>query len=554
MRVVIIGGVAAGPKVGAKIGRLCPTADVTLVERGELLSFAGCGLPYYVAGDVKEQKELMSTPVGVVRDPAFFQDVKNVKALNRTEALAIDRKGKMVRVKDLRSSRDDDLPYDTLVLATGASAVRPPIPGIDLEDVHFVHRVEDAQAIHAAFDGRAPRDAVIVGGGLIGLEMAEALVRRGARVTIVERSPQILPMIDADLVGYVTNHLEAQGVRVRCSTEVRSLEGNGRIERVRTDQGELPCDLAVVAVGVRPNSALARAAGLDLGATGGIKVSATMQTSDPDIYAVGDCVENRHLVTGAACYVPLGSTANKQGRVAAVNICGGRDAFPGVLGSTVIKVFEHTVGRTGLGEEEARAAGFDVVTVLSPGPDKAHYYPAAKLILMKLVADRASRRLLGLQVVGPGEGDKRVDVAATAITAKMTVDEVAHLDLAYAPPYSPAMDNVITACDIARNKLDGLFEGISPLHVKAKLDRQDEVVLLDVRSPAEVRAMPFPGALNIPLGALRKRWSELPRDKEIIAFCKVSLRGYEAAMILKGNGFSRVRVMDGGVVSWPSRS
>jgi rhodanese-related sulfurtransferase len=357
--------------------------------------------------------------------------------------------------------------------------------------------------------------------------------------------------MDQDLVIHVMKYLESKGVKVRCATAVQSFEGNGRVERVNTDKGVIPCDMVIVAVGVKPNSSLARDAGLDVGSTGGIKVAPSMQTSDPDIYAAGDCTEGHNLITGEPSFIPLGSTANKQGRVAAVNICGGKDNFPGILGTAVVKVFDHTVARTGLGEEQARAAGFDVVTVLSPAPDKAHYYPAAKTIMIKLIADKRSRRLLGLQVVGPGEGDKRVDVAATAITAKMTVDDVAHLDLAYAPPYSPAMDNIITACDIARNKMDGIFEGITPAELKAMIDRKDDMVLLDVRSPGEVEALPFPGSVNIPLGVLRKRWMELPKDKEIIAFCKISLRGYEAAMILKGYGFTKVKVLDGGLVMWP---
>jgi NADPH-dependent 2,4-dienoyl-CoA reductase/sulfur reductase-like enzyme/rhodanese-related sulfurtransferase len=551
MKVVIIGGVAAGPKVGAKINRMCPEADISLVEKGEFLSYAGCGLPYYVAGEVKEQKELMCTPVGVVRDPVFFQNVKNLRVLNRTEAIRVDRKQKTVLVRDLRTGEARSLPYDKLVFATGSSPVRPSIPGIDLPNVFSVHKVEDAEAIRAVLAENKARDVVVVGGGLIGLEMTEALARHGARITIVEKLPAILPMMDRDLVIHVMKYLESKGVKVRCSTTVRSFEGTGRAEQVKTDQGDIPCDMVIVAVGVRPNTGVAREAGLEIGKTGGIKISAEMQTSDKDIYAAGDCTEGRDLITGEPCFIPLGSTANKQGRVAAVNICGGKDAFPGILGTAVVKVFDYTVARTGLGEDQARKAGFDVVTVLNPAPDKAHYYPAAKMIMMKLVADKKSRRLLGLQVVGPGEGDKRVDVAAVAITAKMTVDEVAHLDLAYAPPYSPAMDNIITACDIARNKMDGIFEGVSPDEVKAMIDRKDEVVFLDVRSPGEVQAMSFPGAVNIPLGALRKRWSELPKDKEIVTFCKISLRGYEAAMILKAQGFTKVKVMDGGLVMWP---
>jgi len=276
-----------------------------------------------------------------------------------------------------------------------------------------------------------------------------------------------------------------------------------------------------------------------------------MRTSDPDIYAAGDCVESINLVTGQPGFVPLGSTANKQGRVAAVNLTGGDDTFPGVLGSTVCKVFDFCVGRTGLTEREAVEAGYDVVTVLSPAPDSAHYMPTAKLIMLKLVVDRKTRKLLGVQGVGPGHVDKRIDVAAMAITAGMTVDALAKADLCYAPPYSPAMDNIITACDIARNKLDGMMDGITPMAVQAKREAKEDFVFLDVRSPAEYEESRIPGTVNVPLGALRGRVSELPADKEVITFCKISLRGYEAALVLKAAGFQKVRVMDGGLAMWP---
>lgn len=554
MNIVIIGGVAAGPKVGAKINRLNPSAHVTLIEKGEFLSYAGCGLPYYVSGEIKEQKELMSTAVGVLRDSAFFLNVKNLEVLAQTEAVKIDRASKNVHIKDLKNGGVRKITYDKLVLATGSVPGRPPIPGMDLPNVFSVHKVEDAEAIRTLLTQKQVRDVVIVGAGLIGLEMTEALAVHGCRITMVEKLPQILPMLDPEMAALVTNYLESKGVQVRVGVSVKGFEGQGKVERVRTDQGDLACDMVIVAVGVRPNTALAKDAGLALGKTGGIVVTPKMQTNDPDIFAAGDCVENRDLITGAPSYVPLGSTANKQGRVAAVNVCGGQDSFPGILGTAVFKLFDFTVARTGLGEAQATQAGFDVVTVLSPAPDKAHYYPAAKTLMLKLIADKKTRRLLGIQAVGLGAGDKRVDVAATAISAQMTVDQVAQLDLGYAPPYAPAMDNLITACDIARNKMDGFFEGLSPAQVKTKIDRKEDMVLLDVRSPQEVALAPFPGAVNIPLGALRKRWKELPEKKEIVTFCKISLRGYEAAMILKRLGIKNVKVLDGGMVMWPYKT
>jgi NADPH-dependent 2,4-dienoyl-CoA reductase/sulfur reductase-like enzyme/rhodanese-related sulfurtransferase len=550
-RVVIVGGVAAGPKVASKIIRLCPEAEVTIVEKGKLLSYAGCGLPYYVSGVVKEQKELMSTPVGVVRDAVFFQNVKNVKVLNETEATEIDRAGKRLRVRDLRQGQESWLDYDKLVLATGAKAIIPPIPGTNLGNVFTLQGVHDAEGIRALLAQDKARDVVIVGGGLIGVEATEALVQRGCRVTVVEMMPQILRILDVDMTRLVEQHMESHGVRVLTGTKVEAIEGDEVVRSVLTSAGRIAADMVVLAIGVRPNVALAQTAGLEIGRTGAIKVDDRMQTSDPDIFAAGDCVECRDLMANGPCFVPLGSTANKQGRVAAVNICGGQDCFPGVLGSTVLKVFDFCVARTGLSESAAKAQGYDVVSAIAPAPDKAHFMPGAKLLILKLIADRKSRKLLGAQAIGPGAGDKRIDVAAMALTARMSVDQLANADLCYAPPYAPAMDNIITAANVLRNKLDGCMEGISVQEVHEMQQKGRDFIFLDVRSPKEYEQVRLPGSTLIPLGALRGRLAELPRDKKIVTFCKISLRGYEAALILKAAGFNQVRVMDGGVVVWP---
>ena len=551
MRVVIVGGVAAGPKAASKIIRLMPDAEVTIVEKGKLLSYAGCGLPYYISGVVKEQKELMATPVGVVRDAVFFQKVKNVRVMNETEATEIDRPGKRVRVRSVVGDQESWLDYDKLVLATGGSPVVPPIPGVELEGVFTLHGVHDAEGIKGVLaDGKA-HDVVIVGGGLIGVEVTEALVQRGCRVTIVEMLPQTLGVLDREMARLVEQHMESHGVKVLTGTKVQGFEGDGKVAAVVTDNATLLADMVILAVGVRPNVPLARDAGLEIGTTGAIKVDEHMCTSDPDIYAAGDCVETVDLVTGRFCYVPLGSTANKQARVAAVNVCGGNDSFPGVLGSTVCKVFDHCVARTGLTEVAAGEAGYETTTVLAPAPDKAHFMPTAKPLLLKLVVDSKTRRLLGAQAAGPGAGDKRIDVAAMAITAGMTVDQLANADLCYAPPYAPAMDNIITAANIARNKLDGHMVGVTAAEVHQMLGEKRDFVLLDVRSQREYDQVRLPGSTLIPLGALRGRLGELPGDKEIVTFCKISLRGYEAALILKAAGFKHVRVMDGGIVMWP---
>jgi NADPH-dependent 2,4-dienoyl-CoA reductase/sulfur reductase-like enzyme/rhodanese-related sulfurtransferase len=551
MKVVIIGGVAAGPKVGSRVYRICPEAQITLIEKGEFLSYAGCGLPYYVSGVVEDQKELMCTPIGVVRDSVFFRNVKNVEVLNRTEAIAVDRENKEVVIVELQSGKEKNIPYDKLVFATGANPILPPIEGVNLKNVFTLQNIEDSEEIKSALSEDKAKDVVIVGGGLIGLEMTEALAKKGCRVTIIEKLPQILSILDWEIAHQATQYLETRGVKVKTSTTLVAIKGQDKVESIITDNGEIPCDFVIMSIGVRPNVSLAKDAGLEIGVTGGIKVNSAMQTSDPDIFAAGDCVESINLVTGKPCFIPLGSTANKQGRVAANNLCGKKDNFAGVLGSTICKLFSFNIGRTGLGEDQAKNEGFDIITVLSFAPDKAHFYPEAKPIMMKLIIDKNTRRLLGLQAVGQGVVDKRIDIAATAITAKMTVDDVASLDLCYAPPYSPAMDNIITAADVARNKLDGLFQSITPMEVEEKIIKGEDFVLLDVRSPEEYEAVRLDNTVLMPLGKLRSKLSELPKDKEIITFCKISLRGYEAALILQAAGFNNVKVMDGGIAMWP---
>ena len=553
-KVVIVGGVAAGSKAAAKIIRLRADADVTVIEKGDFMSYAGCGLPYYVSGVVRNQRGLISSPAGIVRDPVFFHNVKNVHVMNRTEVVEIDRMGKRVLVLEHASGRRRWLAYDKLMLGTGSSPIVPDNLSVARKNVFTLHGVHDAEGIRSRLAASQAQDVVIVGGGLIGIEMTEALATRGTRVTIIEKRPHILPVLDSDMAVLVERHLAAHGVRVETGTKVVSLEGCDLVRAVNTDRGSFPCDMVIFAIGVKANAALAERAGLEIGETGAIVVDESMCTSDPDIYAAGDCVQTTHLLTGKPCYVSMGSTANKQARVAAVNICGGNDVFRGVLGSCICKVFGHTVARTGLGEEEAAALGFDVVTAFVPGPDRAHYMPEARLLLLKVVVDRKTRRLLGVQATGPGAADKRVDIAAMAIAAGMTVDELANADLCYAPPYSTVMDNIITAANVARNKLDGHMTGIKTQTVWEMLRNGTDFVFLDVRTPDEYERTRLPHSICIPLGSLRARAHELPKDQEIIVFCDLSLRGYEGALILKAAGFENVRVMDGGMAMWPYES
>ncbi len=552
MKIIVIGGVAAGPKAASRINRLCADAEITIIEKGEFLSYAGCGLPYYISGMVEDSKELMSTPVGTVRDSAFFKKVKNTTVLNQTEATAIDRENQTVTVTN-RDGETQELPYDKLVLATGAESAVPPIPGIELDNIYNLKDIHDADAIKATLADKKAINAVIVGGGLIGVEVAEAFSEMGCRITIVEFLPQILGMMDPEMATLVEKHFEAKGVRIKTGTRVTEFKGNGAVENVVTDQGEIPADIVIMATGVRPNTKLAQEAGIEIGSTRAIAVNEQMQTSAPNIFAVGDCAEKKNLITGKAAYVPLGSTANKEGRVAANAICGENDAFPGILGSAICKVFDFSVARTGLGEQEALDAGFDVVTCLAPAPDKPHFMDGAKPLFLKLIADRKTRKVLGAQATGPGVADRRIDIVVMALMAKMTIDQLAHADLTYAPPFSPAVDNLITAANILRNKIDGRMTGITPTEVLTMLEEGKEFTLLDVRSPAEREQMRIEGTVDIPLGALRGKVDTLDRTKPIIAFCKISLRGYEAALILEKAGFTDIKVMDGGILMWPGK-
>ena len=492
----------------------------------------------------------MSTPVGVVRDAGFFKKVKGVTVRTNTEVTGIDRAARVVHLLEPNNGTISSQEYDRLILATGSSPYIPKITNVCLPNILTVKSIEDAELLkNCAIPGNT---ACIVGGGLIGLETAEALKQRGMSVTVIEMQKQLLPgVLDCEMAFIVEKQLRQQGVRVMTGCKVTGFGGTTAVDKVLTDEHELSADLVVLAPGVIPNVELARISGINIGVTGAISVDTRMCTNDPYIYACGDCCETTHLITGKKVHIPLGSTANKQGRVAGINAAGGEATFNGVIGTSILRVFNINAGKTGLTETEALANGYDIETVLSPAHDKAHFFPGAKPIVLKLIAEKDSGRILGLQAVGEGAVDKRLDAAATAITFHATAEQLSQLDLAYAPPYSSAMDNLIVAADILKNKLAGHARGISPHEVKRKFDEGDDFILLDVRSPAEHAEIGIEGAKLIPLGMLREKLDELPRDKEIIAFCKISLRGYEAQKILDASGFENTKFMDGGILAWP---
>ncbi len=555
-RVVIIGGVAAGLKAASRLRRLDSSSRITVVEKGRLISYAACGMPYYVEGLVDSIDHLMDTPAGAVRSPAFFKAIKDIDVRTRTWAERIDRPNKCVHIKDLTTGTSETLPYDKLVIATGAQPVVPPISGVDLKHVYRLYHPEEAEQIDLALKAGRIKRAAIIGGGLIGMETAEALVARGVQVTVIEMMDHLLPaLLDMECAAFVTQHLRSKGVAVVVDRKVTAIEpdAEGSVAAVVAGDARIDADLVLLAIGVRPNVELARQAGLALGATGAIAIDDRCRTSDTDIYAGGDCTECTHRVTGQKVFIPLGSTANKHGRVIGDNLAGRDSRFEGILGTCIFKVFDYSVARTGLTERQARLAGHEVRISLNPGPDRAHYYPGSKPILVKLIADAKTDRLLGAQVVGPGECAKRIDVLAAAMHFGGSIDDVSAIDLSYAPPYSAPIDNVAHAANIIRNKRDGIAASITPQEVRAKLQRGDDIVLLDVRTPAEIDQMRIddPRVVYIGLGKLRDRLGELPRNKEIIAYCKISLRGYEAQRILAGAGFANVKFMDGGLVAWP---
>lgn len=556
IKAVVIGGVAVGPKTAARLRRLNPEAEITIVEKGKVLSYAGCGMPYYVSGDVAESRNLMDTPAGVIRDSLFFLNVKGITVLDRTLAEKIDRKKKTVSVVHLETGESKTLSYDKLVLATGGTPIELPIPGKELNHVFRMWQPEDALSLRGFIHEKKPKKAVIIGGGLIGIEMTEALAKQGLQVAVVEMLPFILPgLLDEEVSANLTRYLRSKGVDIRCGTRVTRIEGDdqGNVQKIITDQEEIPADLVLISVGVRPNSKLAREAGLEIGSIGDIRVNEYLQTSDPDIYAGGDCVQNIHLLTGKPVFAPMGSTANKHGRVIANNIMGCGEKFKGIVGTAVVKVFDYNVGKSGLTETQAREAGFGVVTALVPSSDIPHYYPTKKPLLLKLVADRKTRKLLGIQGAGPGEVVKRIDVLATALTLGATIDDLPALDLGYAPPYSTAIDIAAHASNVLRNKIDGISPFLTPMEVKTMIDRGEDFLWLDVRSPEEYKQKRIedPRVMPLPLGMLRRRLAEIAGDKKIVTLCKAGLRAYEAQTILSGSGFKDVRIMDGGVEAWP---
>lgn len=555
-RIIVIGGSAAGPKAASRARRLDENAEITIIQKAPDLSMASCGYPYYVAGVFDDRNQLLATPAGLVRDANFFWDAKRIKALVNTEVTKIDRDNKNVEYKNLLTGETASLPYDKLVIATGATPFKPPVPGIDLKGVTTLQSMADSDFLRKIGDDGEVKNAVVIGGGLIGIETCEALVLSDIEVTLVELLPQLLPFLDKDMSLNVEKYLKTKANVILENGVSEFIGENGKLKAVKLQDGtEIPCEVAVVATGVRPNINLAKEAGLKIGECRAIEVNSYMQTSDPDIYAIGDCIEVPHLVSGKKVHAPLGDLANLQGRVAGDNVIKGNvSQFPGTIQSGICKVFDYGVGAAGLSQQGAVRHGFDnIETVINVSPDKPGFM-GANILITKLVVDKNTNRILGAQVLGPGDVSKQVTTWAMAIQAKMTVEDMLNLDLPYAPPYSLAIDHSIATAHIMQNKLDGLFVGITSTELKEKLERKDPMFLMDLRNPGEFEVMKIGiGEKLIPQGEFRDRLDELPKDKnvEIIAWCKISLRGYEAARVLMANGYKNVKVLEGGINAWP---
>jgi NADPH-dependent 2,4-dienoyl-CoA reductase/sulfur reductase-like enzyme/rhodanese-related sulfurtransferase len=555
-RIVVIGGAAAGPKAAAKARRIDVNAEVIILQKDPDLSMASCGYPYYVGGYFDDRNMLLSTPTGVTRNPMFYLNAKDIDARVNTEVTAIDRDGRSVSFRNVITGETGRMTYDKLIIATGSVPRMPPVPGVGLDGITTLQSIKDADFLRKVRDEGKIKKAAVIGGGLIGIETCEALQLAGMEITVIELLPQLLTFLDWELAKLVENHVRSKGANVITDNGIAEFLGEDcTLTGVKLANGtELPCDLAIVAIGVRPNVTLAQAAGLQIGETGGLAVNEYMQTSDPDIYAVGDCVEVVNRITGRKVLAPYGDLANLQGRVAGENAASENCVtFPGTIQTGICKVFEYAAGSTGLCEAAAKKLGYEVITVINASPDKPNFMDA-KLLVTKLVAERKTGRLLGAQCVGPGNVAKQISQWAMAVQGRLTVEDLVNCDLPYAPPFSLAIDHFIATAHIMQNKMKGRMKGISAVEVQQRVSCGGKPFLIDTRGPDEYEQMRLGiGERLIPLGALRKRLNELPQDKEteIICFCKISLRGYEAALVLEGNGWKNVRVMEGGVMAWP---
>ena len=531
MKVVIVGGVAGGATAAARIRRRDEQAEIVVFERSGFISYANCGLPYYIGGVITDQNEL------TLQTPESFYERFRVDMRVHHEVTALHPERKTVSVTNLQTGEQWEEPYDKLLLSPGAKPAQPRLPGVGLKNLFTLRTVEDTLRIRRFLDTHHPKSAVLAGGGFISLEMAENLRRSGMEVTIVQRPKQLMNPFDPEMAAFIHAEMRKHGVQLALGHTVEGFEEkDGGIDVLLKDAAPLHADMVVLAIGVTPDSRLAQDAGLETGIKGSIVVNDRMETSVPDIYAVGDAVQVRHFVTGQDALISLAGPANKQGRIAADNICGDDKHYHGSQGSSVIQVFEMTAAATGVNETNAKKAGLSVDKVILSPMNHAGYYPGGKLMTIKVVFEQQTYRLLGAQIVGYDGVDKRIDVLATAIRAGLKATDLAELDLAYAPPYSSAKDPVNMAGFMVENIANGLVRQWY-LEDEAALPRDGSVTLLDARTEAEYAAGHIDGFVNIPVDALRERLDEIPLWKPVYLICQSGLRSYIAARILASHGY-----------------
>lgn len=530
-KIVIVGGVAGGATAAARIRRLDENAQIIVFERSGYVSYANCGLPYFIGGAIEDEEEL------TLQTPESFFERFSIDVRVRHEVVSIEREKKTVTVKNLETLETFEESYDKLILSPGARPILPPIEGVNDPLVFSLRTVEDTLKIHSFIEKNKPGSAVIVGGGFIGVELAENLCELGMKLTIVDMQPQLMNQLDGDMAAFIHAKMRSKGIDILLERGVSAFGSSGKAVETMLGTGEsVTADMAVLAIGVAPDTKLAKDAGLELGIRGSIIVNERMQTSDADIYAVGDAVQVKHFVTGEPALIALAGPANKQGRIAADNICGIDSSFDGSQGSSVIKVFDMTAASTGINEKTAQSLGIDYEKVFLSPANHAGYYPNGKVMTMKVLFERETDRLLGAQIVGFDGVDKRIDVIATAIRAGMTASGLKRLDLAYAPPYSSAKDPVNMAGFMIENINNGLLKQFH-WHDVEKLPRDGSVTLLDVRTEAEYESGHIEGFINIPVDELRERMNELEAGKKVYIMCQSALRSYIGYRILAQNGF-----------------
>jgi NADPH-dependent 2,4-dienoyl-CoA reductase/sulfur reductase-like enzyme/rhodanese-related sulfurtransferase len=546
-KLIVIGAVAAGTKAASKAKRENPNVDVKIFTKEEHISYAGCGLPYYIGGVIKEKNEL------VVRTPEVFKREQDIDIFIKHEVTKIDINSKKVYTTNLDTQEQLEYEYDKLVMATGASPIKPPLDNISLKNIFTLRSVTDAFEIRDLVDAGKVKKAVVVGGGFIGLEVAENLKHRGVDVTLIELAPHVLPPFDEEIALLAQTHMVDKGVNIITSEKVLGFEGTDVVSKVKSTAGDFDADIVVLSIGVRPNVKIAVDAGIELGMTGAIKVDKYMQTNIKDIFAVGDCAENMNIVTNQPAWYPMGSTSNKTGRIAGHNVVNSKtmESLEGVLGTTVVKLFDMNAAKTGLSERDARKSGMNIETILVPATDKAHYYPGNKAIITKFIVEKSTRKILGAQIIGNGIVDKPVDIIATAMTLNAKLEDLTKLDLAYAPPFSMAMGSTIMAANVMLNKLNGKIDTITAIELKEKL-KENLINVVDVREEEEYFISAIPGSVNIPLNALKRKSGELDKSKEsIVLVCKVGKRAFLGYLDLKQQGFENIKVLEGGINAYP---